>query len=107
MFKLLRCVAPPVQPYMVLPGNHERDCHSDDCVNDLTLQKTFMNFTAYNTRFRMPAPESGACCDRSLVLVCTAPPPLSSRASSMFAAPARICGPPRKGVFHRGVCVCF
>jgi hypothetical protein len=49
------------QAYMVLPGNHERDCHSDDCVNDLTLQRTFMNFTAYNARFRMPGPESGAC----------------------------------------------
>lgn len=59
-----------VAPYMVLPGtmlkdtkachtdfallgNHEEDCKHEGC-------KFSRNFTAYNTRFKMPGDESGS-----------------------------------------------
>jgi acid phosphatase type 7 len=45
-------------PYMVVPGNHEADCHDAFCEADLTLRNQFANFTAYNHRFRMPSQES-------------------------------------------------
>jgi hypothetical protein len=46
------------KPYMVAPGNHEADCHDPACLSDETRRKTLSNFTAYNTRFRMPSQES-------------------------------------------------
>lgn len=45
-------------PYMVTPGNHEADCHSPNCLTSKTKKDKLSNFTAYNTRFRMPASES-------------------------------------------------
>ena len=47
--------------YMVLPGNHESECHSPACLLDFTYKHALQNFTAYNARFRMPFQESGAC----------------------------------------------
>ena len=44
---------------MVLPGNHENNCHSPICVSTPDYANKLLNFTAYNARFRMPAPESG------------------------------------------------
>lgn len=46
------------KPYMVAPGNHEADCHDPACLGDETRKKVLSNFTAYNTRFRMPSQES-------------------------------------------------
>jgi acid phosphatase type 7 len=46
-------------PYMTAPGNHEVECHDPACLTDATLRAKLSNFSAYNTRFRMPAPESG------------------------------------------------
>lgn len=46
-------------PYMVLPGNHEVDCHSVPCLFNLKYRDALSNFTAYNARFRMPSDESG------------------------------------------------
>mmetsp|Transcript_6944 Transcript_6944/g.16943 ORF Transcript_6944/g.16943 Transcript_6944/m.16943 type:complete len:218 (-) Transcript_6944:1842-2495(-) len=47
------------KPYMVLPGNHEVDCHAIICILDKTYRESLHNFTAYNTRWRMPSRESG------------------------------------------------
>jgi len=44
--------------YMVLPGNHEGECHSPICLVDSSIGDKLRNFTAYNSRFRMPAQES-------------------------------------------------
>jgi hypothetical protein len=44
---------------MVLPGNHESECHSPACLLDSTYKHALQNFTAYNARFRMPFQESG------------------------------------------------
>ena len=42
-------------PYMVLPGNHEAECHSPlVCMTHPTLVKALGNFSAYNHRFHMP-----------------------------------------------------
>jgi len=47
-------------PYMVLPGNHEAQCHSGPClVEEDQRGERLTNFTAFNHRFRMPSPESG------------------------------------------------
>jgi hypothetical protein len=43
----------------VLPGNHEGECHSPICLLNDKYKEALRNFTAYNARFRMPAPESG------------------------------------------------
>jgi hypothetical protein len=48
------------KPYMVAPGNHEADCHDPACLTDLDRRTKLSNFTAYNTRFRMPSQESGS-----------------------------------------------
>lgn len=45
-------------PYMVLPGNHEAECHSPTCFLDSQKREAFANFSALNHRFRMPSPES-------------------------------------------------
>mmetsp|Transcript_19822 Transcript_19822/g.41378 ORF Transcript_19822/g.41378 Transcript_19822/m.41378 type:complete len:457 (-) Transcript_19822:79-1449(-) len=46
-------------PYMVMPGNHEADCHDPACMLSSERRDKLSNFTAYNSRFRMPSPESG------------------------------------------------
>lgn len=46
-------------PYMVLPGNHEAQCHSPSCILETSDRgHRLTNFTAYNARFRMPSHES-------------------------------------------------
>jgi acid phosphatase type 7 len=62
-------------PYMTAVGNHEVECHglypaslpssphpslaSDPaCLSDPEKRTKLSNFSAYNTRFRMPSPES-------------------------------------------------
>ena len=47
-------------PYMTAPGNHEADCHDIDCLKDPEKREKLSNFTAYNTRFKMPFEESNA-----------------------------------------------
>lgn len=46
--------------WMVAPGNHEAECHSARCIADKTLKESLGNFSAYNTRFRMPFEASGS-----------------------------------------------
>ncbi|KAJ0410844.1 hypothetical protein ATCC90586_007880 [Pythium insidiosum] len=46
-------------PYMVLVGNHEAECHSPSCFVSGTKKDQLGNYTAYNTRFKMPSAESG------------------------------------------------
>ena len=47
-------------PYMVLPGNHESECHSPACVAaPLTRGRGLNNFSAFNARFDMPSRPSG------------------------------------------------
>ncbi|KAI9986271.1 hypothetical protein PInf_025203 [Phytophthora infestans] len=46
-------------PYMVLVGNHEAECHSPRCQASRSKSKALGNYTAYNTRFKMPYEESG------------------------------------------------
>ena len=47
-------------PYMVAVGNHEADCHSPACIASKERREKLSNFTAYNTRFRMPSAESNS-----------------------------------------------
>jgi len=47
------------KPYMVSPGNHEAECHSPACVTS-SKGKALSNFSAFNTRWRMPFKESGS-----------------------------------------------
>jgi len=42
-------------PYMVLPGNHEAECHSPECQASLDKLEKLSHFKAYNNRFRMPS----------------------------------------------------
>ncbi|GMF36896.1 unnamed protein product [Phytophthora lilii] len=46
-------------PYMVLPGNHEYECHSPACAASPEKMNMLRNFTAYNSRFKMPSKEVG------------------------------------------------
>ncbi|KAF4029365.1 Iron/zinc purple acid phosphatase-like protein C [Phytophthora infestans] len=46
-------------PYMVLVGNHEAECHSPACQLSRKKRNALGNYTAYNTRFKMPYEESG------------------------------------------------
>ncbi|EGZ11429.1 hypothetical protein PHYSODRAFT_338139 [Phytophthora sojae] len=46
-------------PYMVLVGNHEAECHSPWCQISKKKRDALGNYTAYNTRFKMPYEESG------------------------------------------------
>ncbi|GMI41832.1 hypothetical protein TeGR_g3441, partial [Tetraparma gracilis] len=46
-------------PWMTAPGNHEADCHDPACMLSRTRRDKLSNFTAYNSRFRMPSEESG------------------------------------------------
>ncbi|KAL7682141.1 hypothetical protein Plhal304r1_c051g0134351 [Plasmopara halstedii] len=45
--------------YMVVVGNHEAECHSPTCIVSDTKKDQLGNYTAFNTRFRMPSRESG------------------------------------------------
>jgi len=47
------------RPYMVLPGNHEAECHSPACQVDPNRIEKLSNFSAYNHRFKMPYAASG------------------------------------------------
>lgn len=42
-------------PYMVLPGNHEAECHSPLCIVSIDKSRQLRNFSAYNGRFQMPS----------------------------------------------------
>jgi len=46
------------KPYMVVPGNHDIECHDPSCLFDSNRRNKLSNFSAYNSRFRMPSPES-------------------------------------------------
>ena len=52
--------APFLLPILVSPGNHEAECHSFVCKNAQDLKLSLHNFSAYNSRFRMPSIESGS-----------------------------------------------
>jgi len=43
------------RPYMICPGNHEATCYA---IGSIGCTEPHKNFTAYRSRFRMPAPES-------------------------------------------------
>jgi len=47
-------------PYMVAAGNHESECHSPACVATALYREALHNFSAYNTRWRMPFEASGS-----------------------------------------------
>lgn len=47
-------------PYMTAPGNHEVECHDPACLANAERREKLSNFSAYNTRFRMPSTESGS-----------------------------------------------
>ncbi|TYZ67987.1 hypothetical protein PybrP1_012498 [[Pythium] brassicae (nom. inval.)] len=59
--KWMNSLAPimSVVPYMVTVGNHEAECHSPNCQISKTKKDRLGNYTAFNTRFKMPAVESG------------------------------------------------
>lgn len=46
------------KPFMVVPGNHETECHSLVCLNNPELITKLGNFSAYNNRFTMPSADS-------------------------------------------------
>ena len=48
-----------LRPYMVMPGNHEADCHDPACLLSRERREKLSNFTAFNGRFKMPSKESG------------------------------------------------
>lgn len=45
-------------PLMVTVGNHESACHSEFCLAHANYSEALRNFSAYNTRWHMPSPES-------------------------------------------------
>ncbi|EGZ11427.1 hypothetical protein PHYSODRAFT_338137 [Phytophthora sojae] len=59
--KWMNSLAPVMSsiPYMVLVGNHEAECHSPACQLSQTKKDMLGNYTAYNSRWRMPYKESG------------------------------------------------
>merc|ERR1712139_33202 len=44
---------------MVMPGNHESECHSPACMLSKPNRDALRNFSAYNARWAMPSAESG------------------------------------------------
>ncbi|KAK1946267.1 Acid phosphatase [Phytophthora citrophthora] len=44
--------------YMVVVGNHEAECHSPTCLLSSDKKDQLGNYSAFNSRFRMPSPES-------------------------------------------------
>ncbi|KAF4034699.1 Iron/zinc purple acid phosphatase-like protein C [Phytophthora infestans] len=59
--KWMNSLAPvmSVIPYMVVVGNHEAECHSPACQLSRAKKNMLGNYTAYNSRFKMPYEESG------------------------------------------------
>ncbi|KAI9918304.1 hypothetical protein PsorP6_011449 [Peronosclerospora sorghi] len=59
--RFMNSVTPVMQrlAYMVLVGNHESECYSPACLVSKDKRHSLGNYTAFNTRFRMPSPESG------------------------------------------------
>ncbi|ETV93242.1 hypothetical protein, variant [Aphanomyces invadans] len=47
-----------VVPYMTTVGNHEAECYSPVCLYSPEKQAQLSNYSAYNTRFRMPSTDS-------------------------------------------------
>jgi len=47
------------KPYMTVPGNHESECHSPNCLANRAHAQSLRNFSAYNARWAMPSKESG------------------------------------------------
>ncbi|CAH0519284.1 unnamed protein product [Peronospora belbahrii] len=45
--------------YMVVVGNHEAECHSPVCIWSTEKKNQLGNYTAFNTRFKMPSHECG------------------------------------------------
>ncbi|CAH0513740.1 unnamed protein product [Peronospora belbahrii] len=45
--------------YMVVVGNHEAECHSPVCIRSTEKKNQLGNYTAFNTRFKMPSHECG------------------------------------------------
>lgn len=45
-------------PYMVAVGNHESECHSPACLVSSDIRESLQNFSAYNTRWKMPYKDS-------------------------------------------------
>uniref|UniRef100_H3GZF9 Purple acid phosphatase n=1 Tax=Phytophthora ramorum TaxID=164328 RepID=H3GZF9_PHYRM len=45
--------------YMVMVGNHDAECHSPTCLLSTSKKDQLGNYSAFNSRFRMPSPESG------------------------------------------------
>ena len=108
-------------PYMVVPGNHESECHSPACIADWPLGRALSNFTAYNARWHMPSAESGGVQNmwyartsarrpRSLPTPCPGPRSPPSHPSSLFSSslsallapvcpPRSSARPPRLGSF--------
>ncbi|KAG7383897.1 hypothetical protein PHYBOEH_009737 [Phytophthora boehmeriae] len=59
--KWMNSLAPVMSkiPYMVLVGNHEAECHSPACQLSQAKKDMLGNYTAYNSRWKMPYKESG------------------------------------------------
>ncbi|EEY65310.1 calcineurin-like phosphoesterase [Phytophthora infestans T30-4] len=45
--------------YMTVVGNHEAECHSPTCLLSDSKKDQLGNYSAFNSRFRMPSPETG------------------------------------------------
>jgi hypothetical protein len=45
-------------PYMVVPGHHDAECHSPICTFSREKLEKLSNFSAFNSRFKMPSDSS-------------------------------------------------